>query len=237
MNQGKKLGVERNIRNGRLINTIVKRDLLYYFRHRSEILIPLLFFVMICSLFSIAFPDDPKQLAWMAPMVLWIVGLLSTLFSIEACYRSDFQNGSLEQILTSVCPLTTLVLGKWIAHWLSMSLPLTIISPVLAISMNLPFEGIVALVVTFLLGLPLVNLLSSLGVALTLGLHRGGIFLSILMLPLLMPVVLLSMGAVNLASAGLNWSGQIALLLAILILCLCFIPWIIGQVLRISIQT
>lgn len=224
-------------RNSTLLKAIIKRDLLFYFRHREEILIPLLFFVMICSLFSIAFPDEPKQLAWISPMVLWIVGLLSTLFSIETCYRSDFQNGSLEQILTSACSLTTLVLGKFIAHWLSMSLPLTILSPVLALSMNLPFDGIVALVVTFLLGLPLINLLASLGVVLTLGLHRGGIFLSILMLPLLMPVVLLSMGAVNLASVGLNWSGQIALLLAMLILCLCFIPWVIGKVLRISTQT
>lgn len=181
------------------------------------------------------FPYGPERLGEIAPSILWVSIVLSTILSLENIFLSDFTDGNLEQLLLSSHPLSVLVFGKVLAHWIAMGLPFILIAPLLAILLQLPFAGILGLILSLALGLPILSLLGSIAVALTLGLQRGGIFLAILVLPLMMPVLLLGSSMVYAGSFGLPFTGQAALLGALLIFSFCFAPMTIAGALKIGI--
>lgn len=215
---------------------VLLRDLTFYARRKGEWLLPLLFCVMVCSLFSMVFPYSPDRLGEIAPTILWVTIILSSILSLENVFQSDFRDGTLEQLMLSPQPLSILVLGKIAAHWLAMGLPITLLAPFLAIPLQLSAEGIWGLLGSLLLGMPILSLVGTIAVALTLGLHRGGVFLAILILPLMMPVLILGASAVYAANQGLPFAGQMALLSAILIFSLCFAPLAIAAALKVGIH-
>lgn len=214
--------------------TVLKRDLTLAIRHRGEIANPLLFFVITASLFPMGVSPERDTLRLLAPGVLWVAALLSTLLSLDNMFRSDFEDGALEQLLVSPQPLTVLVLAKVSAHWLVTGLPLILVSPLLGLLLALPSEATPALLVTLLLGTPTLSLVGSIGVALTVGLRRGGALLSLLVLPLYIPVLIFGANAVGAAATGLAVTGQIYMLAAMLALAITLAPVAAAASLRIS---
>jgi len=215
---------------------VLRRDLRLGIRKRSEVLNPILFFILVVSLFPLGVGPSPKILAEIAPGVIWVAALLATLLSMERLFRSDFEDGALEHLLLSPHPLTLLVLAKILAHWLITGVPLILVSPLLGILLHLPSEGISVLPLTLLLGTPVLSLLGAIGVALTVGLRRGGVLLTLLVMPLYIPVLIFGTAAIAAASAGLPVSGQLALLGAILALVLTLSPFATAAGLRISVD-
>ena len=178
---------------------LLRRQLLLAVRRPLEIGNPLLFFAMVVALFPLGLGPTPETLAGFAPGVLWITALLSNLLTSDAVFRSDFEDGSLEQLLLAPQPLFMSVLAYIGAHWLTTGLLLAAVSPVFALMLNLPAQAIVALVASLLIGTALLSLIGGIGAALTVGLKRGGMLISLLILPLYMPVLIFGSAAVQAA--------------------------------------
>jgi len=215
---------------------VLLRDLRLGVRKRSEWLQPILFFILVVSLFPLGVGPSPQTLASIAPGVIWVAALLATLLSLERLFRSDFEDGALEQLLLSPHSLALLVFAKVLAHWLLTGLPLIIISPLLGVLLHLPGEGIAALPLTLLLGTPILSLVGAIGVALTVGLRRGGVLLTLLVLPLYTPALIFGATAIAAASSGLPITGHLALLGAMLVLALTLAPLAAAAGLRISVD-
>jgi heme exporter protein B len=215
---------------------IIRRDLVLALRRRSEVVNPLLFFILIITLFPLGIGARPQLLQAIAPGIIWVSALLAAMLSLDSLFRSDFDDGSLEQILLSPHPASVLVLGKIIAHWLVTGLPLLMVAPLLAILLGLPNHALVVLLVTLLLGTPVLSLIGAIGVALTVGLRRGGMILSLLVLPLYVPVLIFAGNAVEMASNGLPVDAQINILIAILLLALVLAPLPTAAALKMSID-
>lgn len=213
-----------------------KRDLVLAFRRKSELVNPLIFFLIVVTLFPIGVSPEPAFLAELAPGLLWVAALLSTLLSMESLFKADYEDGSLEQLLLSPQPLFMVVLAKVSAHWLMSGLALTLVAPVLAVMLFLPFEGIPGLMLSLLLGTPTLSLIGAIGAALTVGLRRGGVLISLLVLPLYIPVLIFGSSAVQAAITGLPLGGYFALLGALLALALALAPLATGAALRISVS-
>jgi heme exporter protein B len=213
---------------------VLRRDLQLSFRRRNELLNPILFFILVVSLFPLGIGPGPKLLAELAPGVIWVAALLATLLSMERLFRSDFEDGALEQLLLSPYPLTLLVLAKVLAHWLVAGMPLILVSPLLGVLLYLPGKALGVLPLSLLLGTPVLSLIGAIGVALTVGLRRGGVLLTLLILPLYVPVLIFGTAAVAAATADLPVSGQLALLGAMLMLALTLAPFATAAGLRIS---
>ena len=215
---------------------LLNRDLLISFRRRSEAANPLLFFVIVVSLFPLGIGAEPKLLEAMAPGVIWVAALLASMLSLDSIFRSDFEDGSLEQLLLSAHPVTVLVLAKVTAHWLVTGLPLILVAPLLAIFLGLPAQGLGILMLTLLLGTPVLSLVGAIGVALTVGLRRGGVIISLLVLPLYIPVLIFGSNAVQIALTGLPVGGQLSMLAALLALALALAPLPTAAALRMSLS-
>ncbi len=213
---------------------LLKRDLIISFRRRSEVVNPLLFFVIVITLFPLGIGAESKELQSIAPGVIWVAALLAAMLSLDSIFRSDFEDGSLEQLLLSSHPATVLVLAKVTAHWLVTGLPLVLIAPLLAVLLGLPGEALTTLILTLLLGTPVLSLVGAIGVALTVGLRRGGIIISLLVLPLYIPVLIFGSNAVQVASTGLPVDGQLSMLSALLALALALAPLPTAAALRMS---
>lgn len=219
---------------GRAFATLLHRDVTLAFRRRSQTANPLLFFTLVVSLFPLGIGPDPALLQAIAPGVVWVGALLAAMLSLEGIFRADFSDGSLEQILLSPHPLPLLVLAKVFAHWLVTGLPLLLAAPVLGLLLHLEGDMLAALAATLALGTPVLSLVGAIGTALTLGLNRGGMLLSLLVLPLYIPVLIFAAGTVANAGAGLDISGQLAVLGALLALALALAPPATAAALRIS---
>jgi heme exporter protein B len=215
---------------------LLKRDLLLAFRHRGELANPLLFFLMIVTLYPLGVSPETDMLRKIAPGVIWIAALLAALFSLENLFRSDFEDGALEQLLLSAHPLSLLVLAKVLAHWLVSGLPMLLLAPLLGLLLAMPERAIAALVATLAIGTPLLSLIGAIGVALTVGLRRGGVLLTLLVMPLYIPVLIFATNAVTAAAAGLPIAGQLYFLAALLALALTLAPVAIAAALRISVN-
>jgi len=215
---------------------LLKRDLILNFRRRAEIANPLLFFVIVITLFPLGVGAKPQLLQNMAPGVIWVAALLAAMLSLDRIFRSDFEDGSLEQLLLSAHPVSVLVLAKVAAHWLVTGLPLLLVAPLLAVLLGLPSDAMGVLVATLLLGTPVLSLVGAIGVALTVGLRRGGIILSLLVLPLYIPVLIFASNAVDMAAGGLPVTAQLSMLAAFLALALALAPWPAAAALRISLS-
>ncbi|WP_299204757.1 heme exporter protein CcmB [uncultured Amphritea sp.] len=214
----------------------LKRDLLLSYRRKSDLVNPLIFFLMVATLFPLGVSPDPTFLADVAPGVVWVAALLATLLSMDSLFRSDFEDGTLEQILLSPQPLYMVVLAKVLAHWMLTGLPLTILAPVLGVMLFLPADGMWGLVLSLLLGTPTLSLVGAIGAALTVGLRKGGVLISLLVLPLYIPLLIFGSAAVQGAVTGLPLGGYLAILGAMLSLGLVMAPLAIGAALRISVS-
>lgn len=215
---------------------IIRRDLVLALRRRSEMVNPLLFFILVITLFPLGIGAQPKLLQAIAPGIIWVSALLAAMLSLDSLFRSDFDDGSLEQILLSPHPTSVLVLGKIIAHWLVTGLPLLLVAPLLAVFLGLPDSALSVLLLTLLLGTPVLSLIGAIGVALTIGLRRGGMILSLLVLPLYVPVLIFAGNAVEMASSGLPVDAQISILIAILLMALVLAPLPVAAALKMSIS-
>jgi heme exporter protein B len=216
---------------------IVRRDLVLAMRRRSEVANPVLFFILVITLFPLGIGAQPNLLQAIAPGIIWVSALLATMLSLDSLFRSDFDDGSLEQILLSPYPISVLVLGKITAHWLTTGLPLLLIAPLLAVFLGLPNQSLSILLLTLLIGTPVLSLIGAVGVALTVGLRRGGMILSLLVLPLYVPVLIFASNAVDMAASGLPVNAQINILLAMFFLALVLTPWPTAAALKMSINS
>lgn len=215
---------------------VIRRDLVLALRRRSEIANPLLFFILVITLFPLGIGAQPHLLQAIAPGIIWVSALLAAMLSLDSLFRSDFDDGSLEQMLLSPHPTSVLVLAKIVAHWLVTGLPLLVVAPLLAVFLGLPNHSLGILLLTLLLGTPVLSLIGAIGVALTVGLRRGGMILSLLVLPLYVPVLIFAGNAVQMASGGLPVDAQINILIAILLMALVLAPMPTAAALKMSIN-
>lgn len=215
---------------------ILKRDLLIAFRRRSEIIHPLIFFVMVVSLFPLAIGDDKVLLQKIAPAIIWVTALLATMLSLDNLFRSDFEDGSLEQMTLLKIPLSFLVTAKITAHWIITGLPLILITPLLAVLLYLPVDTIGVLLTTLLLGTPTLSLIGAVGIALTVALRQGGVILSLLILPLYIPVLIFATLALQNSVQGFSATAQLSMMLAILVLAITLSPFAIAAALKVSLN-
>ncbi|WP_275972898.1 heme exporter protein CcmB [Rosenbergiella epipactidis] len=215
---------------------ILLRELKIAFRHRAEVINPLWFFLIIVTLFPLGIGPESTLLARIAPGIVWVAALLASLLGLERMFRDDYLDGSLEQLLLLPTPLPMVVLAKVFAHWLTSGLPLIILSPLASLFLSLNFTGWWGLVLTLLLGTLTFSFLGAIGVALTVGLRRGGVLLSLLVLPLAIPILIFASSAVDAASQGLAISGYLAILAAMLVVSIVLAPFAIAAALRVSLQ-
>ena len=215
---------------------ILLRELKIAFRHRAEVINPLWFFLIIVTLFPLGIGPESTLLARIAPGIVWVAALLASLLGLERIFRDDYLDGSLEQLLLLPTPLPMVVLAKVLAHWLTSGLPLIILSPLASLFLSLNFTGWWGLVLTLLLGTLTFSFLGAIGVALTVGLRRGGVLLSLLVLPLAIPILIFASSAVDAASQGLAISGYLAILAAMLVVSIVLAPFAIAAALRVSLQ-
>lgn len=191
---------------------------------------------MVVSLYPLGVSPEPEILRTIAPGVIWIAALLAALFSLENLFKADFLDGTLEQLALSPHPLPLLAAGKVIAHWLISGLPMIILAPVLALLLTMSKDATLALVMTLALGTPLLSLIGAVGTALTVGLKRGGVLLTLLVLPLYIPVLIFATNAVTAATAGMPISGQLYFLGSLLVLAATLAPFSIAAAIRISLS-
>ncbi len=215
---------------------LLRRQLLLAVRRPIDIANPLLFFAMVVALFPLGLGPEPEKLAGFAPGLLWITALLSNLLTSDSVFRSDFDDGSLEQLLLAPQPLYLSVLAYIGAHWLTTGLLLAVVSPLFALMLNLPVAALGALVASLLLGTAVLSLLGAIGAALTVGLKRGGVLISLLILPLYMPVLIFGSAGVQAAVSGNPTGPYLAILGALLCLAIALAPLAVAAGLRISID-
>jgi heme exporter protein B len=215
---------------------VVSRDVLLAMRRRADVATTLFFFVIVASLFPLGVGPEPKLLRTMAPGILWVAALLASMLSLGRLFAEDYADGSLEQLVLAPEPLALVVIGKVVAHWLVSGLPLVLISPVIALQFDLPREAIVTLLQALLLGTPLLSLIGAIGAALTVGVRGGGVLISLLVLPLYVPVLIFGAGAVDASTIGMDASGHLSILGALLLLGMVLAPWATAAALRISLE-
>ncbi len=214
--------------------SLMKRDLALVWKRPGDMLNPLFFFGMVATLFPLAVGPGAEQLRFSGPGVLWVAALLATLLSLNSLFLSDYEDGSLEQMLVSSLPLPALVLSKSAAHWLTSGLPLVIVSPLIAMTYQMPLVVTGVLMATLLLGTISLSLLGSIGAALTVGLHRGTALLSLLILPLAMPILIFGARTVSLVASGEGVAGGLYFLGAYALLMISISPFATAAALRIS---
>jgi heme exporter protein B len=213
---------------------LLLRDLRLAVRQRHELANPLIFFVLVVSLFPLAMTPTPELLQQLAPGVIWVAALLAVLLSLDRLFKQDYEDGSLDQLMLSPNPLVVLVLAKVMAHWLLTGLPLVLIAPLLGMFMRIPDEAVTVLMFSLLLGTPVLSMVGAIGVSLTVAVNRGGVLLSLIILPLYIPVLIFGANAVDVASDGMSVRGQLLFLGAVLALAVSLAPIATAVALRIT---
>ena len=213
---------------------LYRRDLVLAFRHWDQVLQPVVFFAMITTLFPLAFDPELGALREIAGGVLWVAALLAALLGLEFLFRADHADGALEQLLLAGQPLSLMAMAKGFAHWTICGLPLVLVSPVIAIALGVPSKALCTVALSIALGTGILSAVGAIGAALTLGLRRGSMLLSLLVLPLAMPALIFGARAVDLAIHGDSARGPLLLLAAMLVLALTLAPLAIAAALRIS---
>ena len=219
-----------------VMTALLRREVSVALRQKGEVLTPLVFFVVVASLFPLGVGPESALLTRMAPGVLWVSALLAAMLSLQRLFATDHADGSLEQMALSSTPLGLLVAAKALAHFLLSGLPLVLMAPVLGLQFGLEGRSLGILMLTLLLGTPTLSLIGSIGAALTLGVRGAGVLLSLLILPLYIPVLIFGAGAVEADAAGLGFGGHLSLLAALLVLSLFFAPLATKTALRISLE-
>ncbi len=221
---------------GRAFVAVLRRDLVLAFRRRQDMVNPLIFFVIVVTLFPLGVSPEASFLSKAGAGVVWVAALLSTLLSLDQLFRHDFVDGALEQFVMQPHPLSIMILARILAHWLVTGLPLILLTPVLGVMVHLNGNLIGVLCLTLLLGTPVLSLLGAIGAALTVGLRGGGVLLSLLILPLYIPVLIFGTGTVTAAASGMPYDGQLAIMGALLALALSLSPLAGAAALRISLS-
>lgn len=220
----------------RAVALVLQRDLLLAFRRVGELVQPLAFFAVVATLFPLALTPEMSRLRDVAPGVLWIAALLSSLLALEHLFRDDAQDRSLEQFALSGQPLTVLLLAKTLAHWLLTGLPLALMAPVVAVAYGVTFDAMPGIWLALGLGTVTLSLVGAIGAGLTLGARRGGVLLSLLTLPLVIPIVIFGARATELAIQGERYAGPMYLLAALAVLSLTLAPLAAAASVRIGIE-
>jgi heme exporter protein B len=215
---------------------LVRRDLLLAFRNGNDLLNPLVFFVMTIALVPLAISPAMSQLAFVGPGMIWIAALLANLLALDGLFKDDFADGSLLQIILSPQPLWLLVLAKIIAHWLVTGLPIIVISPILAVMMSLPIEGFMPLSMGLALGTGCFSLIGAVGAALTVAIQKGGVLLSLIVMPLYFPVLIFGASVLQRAIDGLDYLPVLALLGVLLAFALLTAPFAASAALKVGIN-
>lgn len=218
----------------KIFRVVLRRDLILAYRRRSDVLTTLFFFIIVVSLFPFGVGPETNQLRLMAPGILWVAALLASMLSLGRLFSFDYLDGTLEQMLLGAAPLGLLVLAKVLAHWLVSGLPIVFMAPILGVMFDLPAEQLLVLTLSLLCGTPVLSLIGAVGAALTLGLRGGGVLVSLLVLPLYVPVLIFGAGAVGAQAAGIGAQSHLYLLAAFLAVSLLFAPWATAAGLRIS---
>ncbi len=218
------------------ICAVARRDLLCAMRHRADLLTTLIFFVIVTSLFPLGVGSDAALLRLIGPGVVWVAALLASMLALARLFAGDYADGTLEQMVLAPHPLSLLVLAKIAAHWLATGLPLVVIAPLLGLQFDLDADALLVLLASLLLGTPTLSLIGAVGAALTLGVRGGGALLSLLVLPLYVPVLIFGAGAVEATAAGLGAAAHLSLLGAFLLAALVFAPWATAVSLRIAVE-
>jgi heme exporter protein B len=218
------------------VRCLLERDLTLAFRRRQDALTAVIFFIIVVTLFPLGIGPELGTLRAIAPGVVWVAALLASLLPLERLFASDYQDGTLEQLLLVPYPLPVLVLTKTAAHWLVAGLPLVLVSPLLGMQMGLEGAELVTLGLALLIGTPVLSLIGAIGAALTLGLRGGGILMSLLILPLYVPVLILGAGAVDASLHGMSPNAHLSLLGALFALALPLAPWATAAALRITLE-
>jgi len=214
---------------------LLAREARLLFRRPAELANPLVFFAIVIALFPLAVGPETQLLQTISPGLLWVAALLSVLLSLDGLFRSDFEDGSLEQWVVSPHPLALLVLAKVLAHWAFSGLALVLLAPLLGLMLGMPFSALPVLLISLLLGTPVLSLLGAVGAALTVGLKRGGLLLALLILPLYIPVLILGSGALQAALQGLPAMGHLLWLSSLTALAVTLTPFAIAAGLKISV--
>lgn len=215
---------------------MLRRELTLAMRRRGDVLTILFFFVIVASLFPLGVGPDPKVLRLMGGGVVWVAALLAAMLSLGRLFANDYADGTLEQLILTPTPPVIWILCKIVAHWLVSGVPLILMAPVLGIQFGLPADALGVLVFSLLLGTPVLSLIGAIGAALTLGLRGGGVLVSLLVLPLYIPVLIFGAGAVDSTISGLGAEAHLSLLGGILILAFMLTPWAVAAALRISME-
>lgn len=215
---------------------LLQREMLRHWRCRQDLINPLIFFLITVSLFPLAVSPENNLLERIGSGVIWVAALLASMLSLESMYRDDFQDGTLELLLLQSGSPYQVVLAKIFSHWLTSGLPLVLLSPVLGIMMQMHEEAITALMLTLLIGTPVLSLIGSVGMGLTVGLRQGGVLLSLLVLPLYIPILIFGAGAVSRAGMGMDYSGQLAFMGAFLLGSLSLVPLASVAAIKVSIR-
>lgn len=215
---------------------VVRREVSLAMKQKSDVLTPLFFFVVVASLFPLGIGPEAALLLRMAPGVLWVSALLAAMLSLQRLFATDYADGSLEQMVLSPTPLGLLVVAKALSHFLLSGLPLVLMAPVLGIQYGMDERALGVLMLSLLLGTPTLSLVGSIGAALTLGVRGAGVLVSLLILPLYIPVLIFGAGAVEADAAGLGAGGHLSILAALLALSAFFAPLATTAALRISLE-
>jgi len=215
---------------------LYSRDLKLAFRRWEQVTQPVVFFLMVTTLFPLALSPDTAQLRQAAAGILWVAALLSALLALEFMFRSDYEDGTLEQLVLSGQPLWWLALVKAAAHWTVSGLPLVVTSPLVAASLAVPGEAQWTVVVSLLLGTGILSFLGAVGAGLTLGIRRGSVLLSLLVLPLTMPALIFGARAVDMAIMGDSPKGPLLLLAAMFLLSMSLGPFATAASLKVSME-
>lgn len=211
-----------------------RRDLLLAYRRRGEIASPVIFFVMVATLIPLGVTPEPDSLKEMAPGIIWVMALLATLLSAEGLFVSDYKDGSLEQLLISPNLLVMPIFGKVTAHWITTGLPLTLASPLIALMLSLPSAAYLPMMAGLALGTGCLSFLAAIGAALTVSLQKGSLLLTLIVMPLYMPVIIFGSAVVQYSIDGMAWSGPLAILGAMLTAAIALCPLAIAAVLRLT---
>lgn len=211
---------------------VIARDLRLARRQGTDIAMTLAFFVVVVSLFPLGLGPTPDLLARIAPAVLWVTALLAAMLSFDRLFQQDAEDGGLDQLALSGLPLSVLALAKACAHWLTTGLPILLLAPMLAISLNMATDSYGVLVATLALGTPVVSLFGAVGAALVVGARRAGVLVALIVLPLLIPILIFAVSAVEAAAAGLPVRVNLLFLGAILAAAIPLAPLAAGAALR-----
>ena len=213
---------------------VIKRDIRLAIRQPSEIAQPVVFFVIVVSVFPFGVGSNPDQLTAIGPGIVWVGALLATLLALDNLFRSDFDDGSLEQLILSEHPLSVLILGKILVHWCVTGLPLIIVTPLLGVLLGLDTPTLIILMGSLLLGTPTLSLVGAIGSALTISIRRAGLLVTLLVLPLYIPILIFGAGAASAAQSGLPTAGHLYMLGAIAMGAIALAPIATSAALRIS---